>query len=131
MAKIYLTIVGLLYAGLAVWCVTAPVTTSAKVGFTLNGDTGRSEFMTVYGGLEFGLALVFLLPLVRSGSVSLILLNCILIHASLVAFRLISLAMYRDAGSTTYKLAGGELLILLVGIGVWYFTSAGDRGVAD
>lgn len=131
MARIYLTIVGLLYAALAVWCVTAPVTTAAKVGFTLDEDTGRSEFMTVYGGLEFGLALVFLLPLIRSGATSLALLNCILIHASLVVFRVASLLMYREAGSTTYKLAGGELLILLAGVCVWYFTSAESRGVAS
>ena len=128
MAKIYLTLVGVLYAGLAIWCVAMPAATSAKVGFTLNGDSGRSEFMTVYGGLEFGLSLVFLLPLIRSGSVTTVLLSCILIHASLVGFRVLSLVLYRDVGSMTYKLAGGELLILLAGICVWYFSSVSNRG---
>ena len=59
--RAFLAIVGALYAGLAAWCAVAPASTSKTVGFELQGGSGRSEFLTVYCGLELGMALVFLL----------------------------------------------------------------------
>jgi len=53
-AKTYLTVVSLLYFGLAMWCTFAPAETSQKIGFTLNGGSGKSEYMTVYGGRDIG-----------------------------------------------------------------------------
>lgn len=51
-AKLFLILVAILYFGLAIWCCIRPELTSEKVGFDLVNDSGRSEFMTVYGGLE-------------------------------------------------------------------------------
>lgn len=122
MARIYLTIVGLLYAGLAAWCTFSPMATSAKVGFELPGDSGKSEFMTVYGGLEFGMALIFLMPLLRKDATAFSLIGCICIHASLVAWRSVSLMIYQEFGSMTTKLAIGEWVLLLSAIGIWFAT---------
>lgn len=119
-ARVFLAFVGLLYLALAIWCSIAPNPVSQKVGFTLNGDSGRSEFITVYGGLEFGLALLFLLPLLNTEATRFSLLSCILIHGSLVAFRSASLLLNRGFGSTTGKLAVGEWVILLLASVVWF-----------
>lgn len=119
-ARIYLAVVGLLYLGLAGWCSFAPAQTSHKVGFVLDGDAGASEFITVYGGLEFGLALIFLLPLLNADAARFSLLTCVLIHGSLVAFRSVSLLIYRDAGTMTRQLAIGEWAILLTALIVWF-----------
>lgn len=122
-ARIYLTVVGLLYIVLAIWCSVAPATVASKVGFSLRPGSGQSEFLTVYGGLEFGLALIFLLPLVRPEAASYALLSCLLIHASLVAFRSTGFVLYTDFSSTTYNLAIGEWLLFLSSAVVYFISN--------
>jgi hypothetical protein len=114
-AKAYLTVVSLLYFALAIWCTVAPHVTAGKVGFQLNGGSGQSEFVTVYGGLEFGMALIFLLAVFREETVGYGLLACVIIHTSLVVFRTASFARYSEIESFTYRLAAGEWVIALVG----------------
>ncbi len=120
MSKIFLMLVGATYLGLAAWCSLAPKTTSTKVGFELKGGTGQSEFLVVYGGLEFGMALVFFLPLWRSEMTGFALLSCLLIHASLVVFRTVSFFLFTDIQPTTYRLAIGEWLIFLLAAVLFY-----------
>ena len=119
-AKVYLILVAVLYLALAIWCTVAPKTTSGKVGFELVSGTGKSEFMTVYGGLELGLALVLLAAVFRPETVGWGVSACVLIHASLVLFRSLSLFRFDDIGAMTYQLAAGEWLILIMGlIAMW------------
>lgn len=120
--RIFLTVVGLLYAGLGVWCAASPDHTSQVVGLRPEGGSGRSEFITVYGGLEMGLALVFLAPLVWPQHARTALVACLLVHASLVAFRGVTLLTIPGIGGATYKLAAGEWIILLAALGVWWKT---------
>lgn len=118
--RFYLAAVGIIYLALAVWCSVSPEQTSQKVGFTLNGDSGSSEFLAVYGGLEFGLALILLLPIVRPDATRFSLLSCLMIHGSLCAFRTVSLVKYSNFGEMTAKLAAGEWAILAIGlIALW------------
>ena len=123
LAKTYLAVVALMYLGLALWCSFQPNTTSEKVGFELIGGTGRSEFLTIYGGLEFGLALALLAALFKPEAVGYGLVACVLIHASLVVFRSIGFFSFSDFNSITYKLAIGEWLILLVGLVIMFVRS--------
>jgi hypothetical protein len=125
--KLFLTLVGFLYLALSLWCSLSPEATSQKVGFERIGDTGRSEFLTVYGGLEFGLALVFLLPWFSRGFLQPALWSCMLIHGSLVGFRTISFALFPNVSSMTYQLAAGEWVIFLVSLLLLWFT----RGRSD
>jgi len=122
-AKSYLTIVSLLYFGLAMWCTFAPVQTSQKIGLVLNSGSGKSEYMTVFGGLEFGLALVFIVFAWRPGMASEGVLVCVLIHAALVLFRTVSLFWFSDIEPMTWKLAVGEWAILLLGLAAMFFGS--------
>ncbi len=121
-AKLFVGLVGVLYLGLAIWCSVQPNVTSKKVGFELIGGSGKSEFMTVYGGLEFGLALLLLATLFRSETVTYGLWAVMLIHGSLVLFRTISFFAYSDIGSFTYRLAIGEWVILLASAALLFFT---------
>ncbi len=113
MARVYLAIVGLAYWALAAWCALLPETTSASVGFDLRPGSGQSEYLTVYGGLEFGLGLVFLWPLWRPETTRFALMVCLAIHASLVVFRSASFLLYADIPSMTYGLAIGEWILML------------------
>jgi len=123
-AKIFIALVALMYIALAIWCTVQPAMTSSKVGFDLKGGSGQSEFMTVYGGLEFGLGVVLLLTLRSSATVHFGLLACIVIHGSLVVFRTLSFLIYSDIGGFTYRLAIGEWVIALVGIAILLFGNA-------
>lgn len=114
--KIFVVLLGLLYLALAMWCSFAPETTSDKVGLQLKGGSGQSEFLTVYGGLEFGLAMVFLLPLLVDKATAFSLVASILIHASLVIFRTIGFVAFSGIESKTVKVAVGEWVILGLGI---------------
>lgn len=116
--RIVLAVVGVLYLYLGVWCTVSPAHTSKAVGFELVGGSGRSEFMTVYGGLEFGMGLLFLLPLLRPDLTAGSLWGCVLIHACLVAFRGYSLFAFDGISSMTWSLAKGEWVIFLVTLGL-------------
>jgi hypothetical protein len=112
-AKIFLAFVGLAYLALAGWCSVQPDKTSKAVGFTLTPGSGQSEFLVVYGGLEFALGLIFLWPLYRPDEIAFPLFVCLVVHASLVAFRTISFFLYGGIESTTYYLAATEWAIFL------------------
>lgn len=116
----FLTCVGLLYAGLGIFCAVKPDQAAETVGFTLSGGAGSSEFLTVYGGLEIGLGLTFLMPLWWRDSTQFSLAGCLLIHAALVACRSLGFALFDDTGSGTIKLAIGEWVILMVGCATWF-----------
>lgn len=118
--RVFLAIVGLLYAGLAAWCAVAPASTSQTVGLELKGGSGRSEFLTVYGGLELGLSLIFLLPAILNRHTREAVLACLIIHACLVVTRSVSFAMFDGVSASTYKLAAGEWVIFLASLAVWW-----------
>lgn len=124
-AKTYLIATALIYAALAIWCSLQPNITSAKVGFSLEGDTGRSEFLTVYGGLEMGLALILLACVFRPEFTTAGVVGCVLIHGSLVAFRSVSLVLYPAVESLTWRLAIGEWVIFLAGLAILWMTRSG------
>lgn len=124
-AKIYLVIVAAVYIGLAFWCTFSPESTSKKVGLRLEGGSGRSEFMTVYGGLELGIAIVLLLAVFRNETVTYGVIACVAIHGAVVLFRTISLLMFDNIDSFTWRLAIGEWAVLLLGLFVWYLIQSG------
>ena len=112
-ARIFLAVVGGLYITLGIWCAVAPERTSQVVGFDLKPGSGQSEFLTVYGGLEFGLGLAFLVPLLRIESTTSILLTCLLAHGGIVVFRTIGWFLFTGISSTTVSLAVVEWVIFV------------------
>ena len=114
--KIFLTVVGALYVGLAIWCSLDPKTTSNKVGFDLQPGSGQSEFVTVYGGLEMGLAIILLMPWFWPESTRFAVMSCLAVHACLVVFRSIAYLRFDGIGSFTHRLAIGEWVIMLASI---------------
>ena len=109
--QMYLLMVGLAYLGLAIWCAFQPARTSASVGFQLQAGSGQSEYFVVYGGLQFGLGLMILWPVLFRQDPSYALWLSLVIHASLVTFRSISFGLYSGIAPTTYALAGIEWVI--------------------
>ena len=116
--RLALAVCGLLYVYLGVWCAVSPAHTSKAVGFELIGPNGKSEFLTVYCGLEIGMGLLFLLPLLRPDLTEGALWGCLLIHAGIVACRTASFLMFSGISGMTISLARGEWVILLAALGL-------------
>ena len=117
-AKIFLTAVGLLYLALGIWCAVDPQTTSNKVGFELKPGSGESEFVTVYGGLELGLAFIALMPFVWPSSMRFALISILAMHVFLVFFRTTAYFRFEGIGQFTHRLAIGEWVILLASVAI-------------
>lgn len=130
LVRIYLSFVGLMYMALSVWCSIDPATTSSKVGFDRVGGPGKSEFLVIYGGLELALALIFLMPWVQPQFTSASLWACIIVHACLVGFRMVSFMIYSDFTSMTYRLAIGEWVVLITALVLWWMTRGGSEAGA-
>jgi len=112
-SRYFLAFVGVAYIGLGIWCAIAPQTTSKAVGFVLQPGQGQSEFLTVYGGLEVALGLLFLWPVYKSEDIAFPLTACVVIHACLALFRTVGFVVYTGFETTTYALAFTEWTICL------------------
>ncbi|MFO0903101.1 MAG: hypothetical protein U0939_08890 [Pirellulales bacterium] len=130
MDRILLCLVGGAYLLLAAWCTAMPETTARSVGFELTKGAGQSEYLTVYGGLEFGLGLLLLEPVVRRRPTVSALQTCAVIHVCLVAFRTLGFLLYRDIAFTTYFLAGVEWLIAGASVSVLVRSRSSTSGAA-
>lgn len=126
-ARVFLAVVAVLYIALGIWCAVAPETTSAKVGLSRVGEGGRSEFFTVYGGLEVGIGLALLALAATSGTTMAGVIACLAIHGGLVLFRSISFALYDAAQGFTLRLAIGEWVIFLLSLGIFVYLSRLSR----
>lgn len=111
---------------LAVWCVLAPAETARSVGFELTPGSGQSEYLVVYGGLQLGLAWLFLQPLWRRKLALAMLEACAIVHGCIVALRLVSFWTYDGIQSTTYILAALEWGILLGSLGLFWRAARQD-----
>jgi hypothetical protein len=121
LVRLFLAFVGLAYLALAGWCVAQMTQTSQAVGFTLRPGAGQSEYLTVYGGLQASLGVLFLLPLVLPAQAINVLWVSIIVHTAIVAFRQTSLLLF-GGETTTYVLALLEVAILTgsVALAWWY-----------
>lgn len=113
--NLYLTVVSALYAGLAIWCTVDPATTSRKVGFELLPGSGPNEFVTVYGGLEMAMAILFLACWFSPAASWHALIACTVFHGCLVAFRTYAFLTLpnEEILGLTYRLATGEWVLFL------------------
>jgi len=119
-ARVFLAIVGLAYLFLAGWCAWKPDQTSTAVGFTLHKGSGQSEFLTVYGGLEFALGAVFLLPMIMPAKTREVLMLCLWLHVCLVLFRTGGFTVFKEVPTMTYSLASVEWVIFLGSGWIWW-----------
>lgn len=120
MSKVFLTVVGAAYVALALWCAVSPRSTANAIGLELKPGAGESEYFTVYGGLQFGLGLIFLWPLLDANLTGTVLKGCAVLHGSLVLFRTISLLRYSGVPAMTLGFAASEWVIFLAAVGLWW-----------
>ena len=112
MTRIYFWANAAIYALFGFASMINPDRMQRAVGYFTVDNSGSSEFLVIYAGLELGLAAFYLAAasspaLHRPG-----LLFSVCLYAGIVAFRLPSLMIYHPVRTVTYVLAAGELLLL-------------------
>jgi hypothetical protein len=120
MIRAHLLVNALLYFVLAAWCTLAPQKTSAAIGFGLLRNSARSEYLVVYGGLELGLALFYLLAGLDASLWKAGILFSLCLYAGLALYRLGTILFLRDLGTFPYVMFGIEASMLLwAGVAWW------------
>jgi hypothetical protein len=114
MSKIVLLAFGVLYFVLGVWCFSSPQETARKIGFDLVGGAGRSEFMTVYGGLEIALGVFLLICGMNAGLHHAGLLFALISSACLMLARVATLVVVEGVSRTTWLFFATEVVMTLV-----------------
>lgn len=115
--KTYLWFNAVLYAVFAAWCTLSPWRTATNIGYLSLSQGGRSEYLVVYGGLQLGLAAIFLLlargdpGLVRFG-----VLASACLYAPIVAYRIVTVARFWPVGPTTLAVGTLEFLLLVAAV---------------
>lgn len=111
--KIYLIFNSVLYFIFSFWCAFWPESTSAFLGFAFTKTAGKIEYITVYGGLEFGLACFYLYTVVNSSKMSSALLFSLFLYGGIVLFRLASILVYSHIDFNIIMIVTLECALLL------------------
>jgi hypothetical protein len=119
MTAFYLWLNAGMYLVFALWCALRLDATSQSLGYVALSNGGRVEYLTVYGGLQWGLALVFAWfafkpELHRTG-----VLVALALYAPLVLHRTIGLLRFGPVESLTRVVAGLELVMLALAVLLW------------
>lgn len=124
MVKAYLYFNAAAYLLLAAWCTLSPWGTAAALGLRLDGSSGLSEYVVIYGGLQLGMAFLFAY-FARANQLRNGLVLALAFYIPIVLYRSASLALLWPVGPVTLGLAVGEWLLLLAAALLWRRTGAG------
>ena len=116
MSAIYLYVNAALYLLFAVWCTVGMSRTAPAMGFTSLSNSGRSEYLAIYGGLQVGLAIAFWLLARNASWHAPGILFAIALYAPIVLFRLISMIRFWPVGTVTLFTAALEVLLLVIAV---------------
>ena len=105
----------------------APVDVATRIGFGLVGNSGRSEFMVVYGGLELAIGIFLSLCARRSDYIPAGVLFALVSSACLFFVRAYTVLVLPDLFGITYRLLIVELVIVTVAISAWYKVRGAGR----
>ena len=105
---LFLSVQAVLYAALAAWCTLSPDRTSRALGFGLTNGSARSEYLTVYGGLELGMAVFFALTAANPEWRRLGVVFALATYGSLATFRLGTLLLVPGVGGLPRAMFGIE-----------------------
>nr|WP_298125966.1 DUF4345 domain-containing protein [uncultured Pseudoxanthomonas sp.] len=124
MTSVYLYLNAMAYLLLAGWCTLAPARTAAAVGYATLSRSGQTEYLTIYGGLQLGLAFLFAwfawTQQMRTG-----LVLAMALYVPIVLYRSVALLRWWPVEPTTLALAVTEWLMLAAAVWLWWQGRAG------
>ena len=115
----YLYVNALLYAVFGIWCTVSATSTSQNLGYLQLSNSGNSEYLVVYGGLQLGLALFFGY-VARYGDVRTGLIFALALYVPIVCYRGLTVMQNWPVTPMTLGVASLELALLVVGAYLWF-----------
>ena len=123
MAAAFLWVNAVMYLGFAVWCTVLPTKTAEAIGFAFSKASGKSEYVTVYGGLEMGLALFFLFaalsPSLRTAGI----VFALVLYGCLALWRIGTVLTIDGLGTFPYVMLSIEVTFTLIAAALYFRAS--------
>lgn len=129
MTPAFLWLNALLFGLFSLLCTLRWPGTSSSLGYVDLNASGRSEYLTVYGGLQLGLGLFFALCALRPEAHRMGLWMGALLYIPIAGFRWFSVARHGPVGTPT--LAVGMLETALACAAVFLLALERDTGPAS
>ncbi len=112
-----------LYAVFGAWCTLARRSTSQNLGYEQLSNSGHSEYLVVYGGLQIGLAAFFGYLASQSSLHRAGLIFALALYVPIVLYRVITVFSFWHVRSMTLGVAGLEVALLVTAIVLYARTS--------
>lgn len=118
MTSIYLYINAAIYLIFSIWCSVASSSTAQSLGFISLNASGRAEYLTVYGGLQLGLGIIFGWA-AWSGELRFGLIVALALYVPMVLWRIAGVSLNWPVANSTLYVAGLELAMMLAAVLLW------------
>ena len=119
MTALYLWVNAVIYGVFAILCTIRADATSKSIGFLSLNNGGMAEYVTVYGGMELGLGIIFAWLAYRPELHRTGIVLALALYAPLVIFRWISVARYGPVQALTLGTGALETTLLILAIALW------------
>jgi hypothetical protein len=113
MIKFYFWLNAALYLLFALWCTFGKDQTAKASGYLELNNSGWSEYLVIYGGLQLGLAGFFAYLASNEAYFRVGVMFSIMLYIGIVIFRLTSIYAYWPVRKPTLVIAGMEVLLLI------------------
>ncbi|MDJ0975648.1 MAG: DUF4345 family protein [Planctomycetota bacterium] len=123
MAVAFLWINAVMYLGFSVWCTVLPTKTAEAIGFAFSKASGKSEYVTIYGGLEMGLALFFLFTALSPSLRTAGLLFALVLYGCLALWRIGTVLSIDELGLFPYVMLSIEVTFTLIAAALYFRAS--------
>ena len=116
MIEIYLWANAVIYILFALWCTFQKNQTAKASGYLTLNNSGWSEYLVIYGGLQFGLALFFAYLATNTELHQTGIFFALMLYIPIVLYRFFTIYKFRPVRPTTLAIASMEILLLIVAI---------------
>ena len=113
MIRVYFWANAAIYALVGLACMLNPERLARTIGYYTLDNSGSSDFLVVYAGLELALAVFYALLALDEERDEAGLLFSVCLYGGLVAFRIPSLLIYNPVRWVTHATAAVECLFLI------------------
>ena len=118
--NIYLWINSGLYLVFSLWCLIKTTTTAEFAGLSFINGSGKSEYLTVYVGLEAGLAVFYAHTAMKPEYKDAGIVFSLALYVGIVLVRTITLISIPNIQKGTYIIAALEWLLLIIPGLIWF-----------
>lgn len=113
MIKFYFWANAAIYVLFALWCTFGREQTAQSSGYLSLDNSGWSEYLVIYGGLQLGLGGFFAYLAMHEEYFKVGVIFSLLLYMGIVIFRLTSMYAFWPVRKPTMMIAGMEVLLLV------------------